>query len=86
MDNSTKVKAWIKLGITVAAIVIVLLIVVKNWNNTTKLWFFGEATVNVLWLIVVTAVVSVIGWRILRSVVGEYRVIRRERPADTSEE
>jgi len=74
-------KVYFKLGATAVAALIVLLIIIMNHANRAKIWFFGTyEDINVLWLILVTAIISVLLWwgacKIF-SVVREYKEMRR---------
>ena len=77
------VKVYLKLIAIVAFIVMALLVVLMNRDNTADIWFFGRSPdVNVLWLIAVTSGASILGWwavsKVFR-VVRELREVRRLR-------
>ena len=78
-----KIKVYLKLTAVMTAVVIVLLLVLKNSGNTVKVWFFWFKLdeINVLWLILITAVSSIVGWwgfRKVFSVIREFREVRRQ--------
>ena len=87
-----RVKVYLKLIAIGLVAGVVLLVVVKNRENSADIWFFrGYEQVNVLWLILITAIVSVAGWWGIRKVTGvlrEFREVRRQRKAElqTSEQ
>jgi len=75
-----QVKVYFKFAAIIAAIVVVLLVVLMNRNRTADVWFFREySDVNVLWLILVTAVLAIVGWWGIRKVVGVLRDLRELR-------
>jgi hypothetical protein len=60
-------------------------VLIKNRNHSVQVWFFGlvdpARTVNVVWLMVWTAVGAVVSWWVLRttvSLVRDMRELRRE--------
>lgn len=80
-------KAWLKLIMPLGLILAVIVIAVKNSDNRTDLWVFHTfEQVPVLLLIVVTAVVSVIGWRIVRGLLQAYVELRRVRASQQESE
>lgn len=80
-----RIKAYLKLAIIIAVVVAILLVVLKNRTNTADVWLFADfPQVNVLWLILVTAVSAVVIWWGLWKVFGvlrELREVRRLRQA-----
>lgn len=78
-----RIQAYLKLVAIIAVVAMVLIIVLMNQNNLADIWFFGlYRDVNVLWLILVTAVSSIGGWWIVRKVfrvLREMRELREER-------
>jgi len=86
MTTWSKFKAWIRLISAVAAAGIVLLIVLKNWNEHAGLWFFRRFDkVPVLWLIVVTSVASIIVWKVIGGIRGAYIQVRKTRGSRSKE-
>jgi len=80
MAKFAGIRAWAKLIGTLAVLAGCVLVIVMNRNNRADLWFFhGFEQVPVLWLIVVTAAVSVVGWKILCGLRGAYSSVRREK-------
>ncbi len=70
-------KVYLKLGSIVVGAVLILLIVLMNRRNTADIWVFKTyEDVNVLLLILVTAVASVISWWAVRKI---FRIIRELR-------
>ena len=72
-----------RLGLMAAVAVVILLVVVCNRQNEADVWFFTKfEKVNVLYLILVTAVSSVVlFWAIMRirGVIREVHLVREER-------
>ncbi len=77
-----RIKAYLKLALAVAVIVIGWLVVAYNRDHQTDVWFFVTyKDVNVVWLMFVTALVTlVLGWGTLRlaGLWRELRQLRRE--------
>lgn len=77
-----RIKVYLKLTAIVAVVAIILIIVLKNQDNTANIWFFGPYDkVNVLWLILITAISSIASWWILLKVFGTLRELRGLRKA-----
>lgn len=78
-----RIKVYCKLGLMAAVAVVILLVVVCNRQNEADVWFFTKfEKVNVLYLILVTAVSSVVlFWAItrIRGVIREVHLVREER-------
>ncbi|HOW19096.1 MAG TPA: hypothetical protein PLC79_08665 [Phycisphaerae bacterium] len=78
-----RIKVYCKLGLMAAVAVVILLVVVCNRQNEADVWFFTKfEKVNVLYLILVTAVSSVVlFWAIMRirGVIREVHLVREER-------
>ncbi|UCD29697.1 MAG: hypothetical protein JSV03_04230 [Planctomycetota bacterium] len=80
------IKAYLKLGAIILLLVIALLIVFMNRNHKADIWFFRRyQQVNVLWLILVTAVISVIGWWMVRKIVSVVREVKQIRRSSKAE-
>jgi hypothetical protein len=63
--------AWTRMIVTAILILAVVLLIVMNRNYTTPIWFFHKfEQVSVLWMIVITAIISVISRWVI---VGVYR-------------
>ncbi len=75
-----KVKLWLKLGIPALIIILAGLIIYMNSKNETNIWFFGTIKdVGVLWIICITAVVSILAFKIfgtLRRTIIEFKEVR----------
>jgi len=81
-----RVKVYLKLIAIVAVVAMVLLVVLKNLDHKADVWFFWiNEQVNVLWLILVTAVSSVIGWWAVRKIFGVLRELREVRRLNEAE-
>ena len=73
-----RIKVYAKLAAIVAVLFVVFLVVLLNRNKTASVWFFGTfEDINVLWLILVTACGSVIGFWIVSKVWRTYRELRQ---------
>jgi len=82
-----RIKVYLKLTAIVAVVAIILLIVAKNQEYKANIWFFGMyEQVNVLWLILITAVSSIASWWILIKIFGTIRELRELRKARQTRE
>ena len=78
MNRFSKIMAWTKFIIFLCLILAALLVILMNHGNKARLWLFHSfGDVSVLWLIVVTAVASIVGWKIIGGVWRAYGEIRR---------
>ena len=58
-----RIKVYVKIGATVITALLIALVVFKNLDRKADVWFFHEyKDLGVLWLILITAVCSIIGW------------------------
>lgn len=77
-----RIWVYLKLIVILAVVALILTVVFKNREYTAKVWFFQSYDdVNVLWLILITAISSIIGWwgfLKIFSVIRELRAVRRE--------
>src|ERR1051325_5807408 len=81
-----RVKVYLKLIAVLAVVAMVLLVVLKNLDHKADVWFFWiDEQVNVLWLILVTAVSSIVGWWAIRKVFGVLRELRDVRRMSEAE-
>ena len=80
-----QLKVYLKLATIIAAVAMALLVVFMNRKRTGDVWFFHEySDVPVLWLILVTAILAIVGWWGIRKVIGvlrDLRDLRRSREA-----
>jgi len=77
-----RIKVYLKFLAILAVVAIILTVVVMNRNNTATVWFFwidDTQPVNVLWLILITAISSIAGWWGLHKVFGIMREVREVR-------
>ena len=76
---------YAKVGFVIIVLAAVVVLVFKNWGYKTKFWpGAADADVPTLWLILVTAILSILVFWILskmRRVVAELSEIRAERAA-----
>jgi len=62
-----KVKVYFKLAVMIAAALLVVIVIWYNRRHEVDVWFFGTIEdVNVLWLMLCTAVGTVVFWRLVR--------------------
>lgn len=77
-----RVRVYAKLALAAALIVWLLLVVLLNRGNKTDVWFVWQFhQVPTLWLMVVTALISIVSfWLVLRlrGVLREYRQMQSE--------
>jgi hypothetical protein len=72
-----RIKVYLKLVAILAVVAAILLIVLMNQDNKANIWFFGQYDgVNVLWLILITAVSSIASWWIVLKIFGTLRELR----------
>ncbi|GMU21952.1 MAG: hypothetical protein AMXMBFR13_20400 [Phycisphaerae bacterium] len=82
-----RIKVYLKLTAIVTVVVLVLLIVLKNQEYRTDIWFFRQyEQINVLWLILITAVCSIAGWWLVSKIFSTLRELRELRRTRQSEE
>jgi uncharacterized integral membrane protein len=75
-----KIKAWVRLVGTIILVLLIILIIVMNRNNRTNLWLFYDfQQIAVIWLLIVTALVSGAGIWIIK---GVYRAFKDVKQAD----
>jgi hypothetical protein len=72
-----RIKVYLKLVAILAVVAAILLIVLMNQDNKAAIWFFRPyEQVNVLWLILITAVSSIASWWIVLKIFGTLRELR----------
>lgn len=72
-----QLKVYLKLITIIVAVVMALLVVLMNSGRTADVWFFHEySDIPVLWLILVTAVLAIVGWWGICKVIGVLRDLR----------
>lgn len=72
-----RIKVYLKLALTVAIVVTVFLVIFFNRGNETDVWFFHRFDqVNVVYLMLITAVVSIVVWWGVVRLAGLWREIR----------
>jgi hypothetical protein len=77
-----RIKVYLKLFAIIAVGAAILLIVLKNQDNTANIWFFHDyEQVGVLWLILITAVSSIASLWIMTKIFGTLRELRQVREA-----
>ena len=77
-----KLRVYARLSLMGAVALLVILVLIRNRNHQVTVWFFYEfQEINVVWLLVVTALASILGAWIIRGffgVMGEVSRIKRE--------
>ncbi len=80
-----QVKVYTKLGLFLIVAVAIGAVLIKNRSHSVQVWFFGlvdpAKEVNVVWLMVWTALGAVVSWWVLRATLGlvkDMRELRRE--------
>ena len=80
-----RIKVYCKLALIGAVLIVVLLTVLFNRNNNADVWFFRNyERINVLYLILVTAIATIVLFWIttrIRGVLREVRQLRKDRQA-----
>ena len=81
-----RLKVYLKLIAIIVAVAMALLVVFANRKRTADVWFFhAYRDIPVLWLILVTAVLAIVGWWGVRKVVGVVRDFRNLRRAQEAQ-
>ncbi len=74
---------YARLTAIIALAMVIGLVILQNRNNTVTVWFFATYdSINVLWLMLVTAVASVVSWWMLTASLGLWRDMRALHQAD----
>lgn len=80
-----RIKVYFKLGVVITVALLILLLVIMNKDNTADIWFFGSIEdVNVLYLILITAVASVLCWwgaTKISKLIREFKAVRQAEKA-----
>ncbi len=82
--NKQKTKAWVRLIVTVAIALEIILIFVMNRDNKADLWlFFGVklTQVPIIVMLIVTVIASIGGFLLIKGLRGTFREIGK--PAET---
>jgi hypothetical protein len=80
-------KVYVKLFAIVAVVASSLLIVLMNQDNKAKIWFFKDyEQVNVLWLILITAILSIASWWIVAKIFATIRELRHLQHAQANQQ
>ena len=80
-----RIKVYTKLTLVVIVALAIGAVFLKNRDHEVRFWFFGlvddQARINVVWLIVCTAVGAIFSWWVLLAALGpikDMREVRRE--------
>ena len=69
-----QLKVYVRMTLMVLVAGAVVLVLVKNRANTVHVWFFGltdeTQKINVIWLLLVTAAISLVCWWVVKVGVG----------------
>ncbi len=86
MEKKTKV--WVKLIFIIVITFIFLLIIFMNRNNKTDIWllFYTFHDVVVLWIILITAIITLIIERVLKFVFQTIKELKELRSEETKPE
>jgi hypothetical protein len=83
-----RLKVYVRCTLIVAAAVAIGLVLVKNRDNQVAFWFFGltEETgrINVVWLMLCTAVGTLVSWWVFSFGWGLWREVREVRRLEAS--
>ena len=75
-----RIWVYLKLTAILAVVAVILTVVVENRDNTANVWLFKTYdNLNVLWLILITAISSIVGWWGFLKVFGVIRELREVR-------
>jgi len=78
--TSKKIKAWVRLILAVAIVAEIILVFVMNRHNEANLWlFFGVqlTQVPVIWLLIATSLVSIVGFWLFLGIHRSFRDIKQ---------
>ncbi len=80
-----QIKVYTKLVLLVIVAVAIAAVLFKNRGNSVQVWFFGlvdeKSEINVVWLMVWTAIGAIISWWVLKTAFGlakDMRELRRD--------
>jgi hypothetical protein len=75
-----KIAVYIKLLLLITVAVAVTAVLINNRNNTVSVWFFGlvdnKVEVNVVWVMLWSAIAALFAWWILKMTIGLARDLR----------
>ncbi len=72
-----RIAAYLKLVFLVTVVLVVALVAFNNRKNVVNVWFFKSyEQINVLWLMLVTSVISIVTWWLLTATFGVWRDLR----------
>jgi len=79
--------AWTRMIVTAILVLAVVLLILMNRNYTTPIWFFHKfEQVSVLWLIVITAIISVISRWVIVGVYSAWKELKEAWAKDAMDE
>lgn len=79
--------AWLRMVITLVVFFAIVLSIWMNWNKKADVWLFHHfQQIPVLWLIVITAVVSLVTKWVVADLYGAYRELKSAQARDTMNE
>jgi hypothetical protein len=83
-----RLKVYVRLGLVLVVAVAVVTVLAKNRSNMVPVWFFGltDSTqpINVVWLMLWTAVASLVTWWVFRLTWSLWRDMRELRRIDAA--
>jgi heme/copper-type cytochrome/quinol oxidase subunit 2 len=75
--------AWLRMVITLVVLFAVVLVVWMNWDKKADVWLFHHFNdIPVLWLIVITAVVSLVTKWVIGGVYRAYKELKSSQTKD----
>jgi len=76
--EAKRMKAWLRLIVVVVLLVIAFLVIFMNRNNRADLWLFHSfRDVAVIWLIVVTGAVAILGTWVVKGIYHAFADVKR---------
>ncbi|NLE30605.1 MAG: hypothetical protein GX629_13145 [Phycisphaerae bacterium] len=79
--------AWLRMIVTLIVLFAIILVIWMNWNKKADVWLFHHfQQIPVLWLIVITAIVSLITKWVVGGVHHAYRQLKSSQSKDKMDE
>ncbi|HUU82518.1 MAG TPA: hypothetical protein VM243_03340 [Phycisphaerae bacterium] len=85
-----RIKVYTKVTLLVIVALAIATVFIKNRGHRVQFWFFGlvddQTPVNVVWLIVCTAIASVLSWWVLLAAISMVKDVREVRRQEEQQE